>query len=286
MKREDYLQGDVALFTSWLAERLCGQPIHFSVRGQEIAFRTLCEALNGYCWPLKKLSGRPNPDGHRPYIHPNVPTLSARSNLAANTDVLSLIRKALHNAYSAPGRGNELSGAVAAVFHWGGVYTKRGNGLWLERNHLQLASILQKVVNDHALGEDLSAVDDLRFNSGMTKVYSLLINDFIIYDSRVAASLAWLVLLWWDSVVGRPREDLPSLLRFGCLPGNGKAQHQRNPDRTVFRTLASNPGQHYLWNIRANWVLVDAMKKAGAESSFSSLREIEAALFQMGARVV
>ena len=35
---------------------------------------------------------------------------------------------------------------------------------------------------------------DLRFNAGMTKVYSLMCDNFIIYDSRVAAALGWLVM--------------------------------------------------------------------------------------------
>lgn len=34
----------------------------------------------------------------------------------------------------------------------------------------------------------------LRFNAGMTKVYSLLADSLIIYDSRVAAALGWIVV--------------------------------------------------------------------------------------------
>ena len=32
-----------------------------------------------------------------------------------------------------------------------------------------------------------------RFNAGITKVYSMVLENFIIYDSRVAAALGWLV---------------------------------------------------------------------------------------------
>jgi hypothetical protein len=35
---------------------------------------------------------------------------------------------------------------------------------------------------------------NLRLSSGMIKVYSLLCKDFIIYDSRVAAGLGWMVV--------------------------------------------------------------------------------------------
>lgn len=227
MRRNDYLKGDVARFCEWLSQRLGGQPIHFSITGNYRQFSTLVDALNAYSWPQKKVSGRPNPDGKYPYIHPTVPTLAAKSTLADNTAVLDVIQKALRTAYfNVPATNDTLSGAVAATLHWGGVYKATrygGNKPWLAQNHVNLLSILQDVVNDHALGDDESGVTALRFNAGMTKVYSLLIDDFIIYDSRVAAALAWLALKWWTAVEGKPQSQLHEHLRFLCLPGNGKA---------------------------------------------------------------
>jgi len=35
---------------------------------------------------------------------------------------------------------------------------------------------------------------NLRVNAGMSKVYSLICESFIIYDSRVVAALGWLVM--------------------------------------------------------------------------------------------
>jgi hypothetical protein len=290
LRRNDYLKGDVARFCDWLSQRLGGQPIHFSITGNYRQFSTLVDALNAYSWPQKKVSGRPNPDGKYPYIHPTVPTLAANSNLAANTAVLDVIRKALRTAYfNVPATSDTLSGAVAATLHWGGVYKATrygGNKPWLAQNHVNLQSILQDVVNDHALGDDESAVTDLRFNAGMTKVYSLLIDDFIIYDSRVAAALAWLALKWWTAVEGKPQSQLHEHLRFLCLPGNGKALKLRNPAPSLFTTHATKPYEHYKWNVRVNWLLSRAQALAGTNSRFSSLREIEAALFQMGERVI
>ncbi len=290
LRRENYLQGDVAQFCEWLSQRLGRHPIHFSITGHRKQFSTLHDALNAYEWPLKKVSGRPTPDGNYPYKHPTVPTLIARSSLATNTTVLDVIQKALRTAYlSDPVPSDALAGAVAATFHWGGVYTTTKNGgnrPWLAKNYCGLLPILQNVVNDHAQGEDYSRVTALRFNAGMTKVYSLLIDDFIIYDSRVAASLAWLVLNWWTVIKGNPHNQLPENLRFLCLPGNGNARKLRNPAPMVFETHATKPYEHYKWNVRANWLLHRAQQLAGESSRFSSLREIEAALFQMGERVV
>jgi hypothetical protein len=59
-----------------------------------------------------------------------VPRLAARSTLAANTVVLQIIRQALHGAYAAgPASARQLSGAVASIFHWGGVYTQRATAV-------------------------------------------------------------------------------------------------------------------------------------------------------------
>jgi hypothetical protein len=284
--QRDYIGNDqVRAFSTWLVERLRGEPIDFSVA--DYRYNTLQDALTHYRWPLRIQRGLPNQHAGLPYIHPDVPVLVAGSNLAANTQVLNIIQQQLVAAYNAsPGQSDHLSGAVAAVFHWGGVYTERGNRGWLREEHARLHEILQRAVQDHARNEDDSGVADLRFNSGMTKVYSLLIPDFIIYDSRVAASLAWLTQRWWLGKGEMRLGDLPDVLKFGCFLANGNMAKNRNPDSSVFPTLSNQPRMHYKWNIRANWLLRFALNKAGNLDSFKSLRDVEAALFQMGYRVI
>ena len=97
----------------------------------------------------------------------------------------------------------------------------------------------------------------------MTKVYSLLLKDFVIYDSRVAAALAWLVLLW--QISSRPGSQLHPELSFQCLKAkeykskkNPKHPKLRNPDSFQFSNLAANPYAHAKWNLRANWILTAA----------------------------
>ncbi|MBN3862053.1 hypothetical protein HCU66_07400 [Pseudomonas frederiksbergensis] len=286
MNRAQYLANSVAAFRDWLAQRLCGQPISFAVPGA-VAYPDLPSALATYRWPRRARNGLPNPHLSLPHVHPVVPRLAAHSSLATNEAVLQTIQHQMRTAYAAgPNSANQLSGAVAAVLYWGGVYTKRGNLGWLSANQANLLVILQAVVNDHARGSDTSAVTNLRFNSGMTKVYSLLIDGFIIYDSRVAAALAWLAKRWWTIDCGQPALTLPSLLRFACLPANGAMARYRNPDLALFPSLAVNPYEHYTWNVRTNWLLADSLRVAGNSSLFGSLREVEAALFQMGDRVI
>lgn len=290
MKQEEYVRSDVEGFRDWLATALCGEPVRFSVPGHRAEYQTLRQALDAYRWPLRAVSGLSNLKDGCPFVHPEVNALPAMSSLADNAEVLNTLQVALRAAYDeGPNASGHLAGAAAAVFHWGGVYTTTlhgGNKPWLAANHLSLHSILQTVVKDHATGDDLSKVANLRFNSGMTKVYSLLIDDFIIYDSRVAAALAWLISRWWATTLGREASKLPLSLRIGCLAANGNAAAFRNPDSSVFRTLSNRPYEHYQWNVRANWILGSAQQKAGKRSQFKNLREIEAALFQMGERVV
>lgn len=285
MDRATYFTPDVVDFVGWLAERLCGAPIHFAVIGAA-QYVHLHDALSAYAWPPKlKVPLSCHVPG-LPYVHPSLPSLKGGSGLDANTLLLSTLEEALRASFSDdPAHRPKLAGAVAAVLHWGGVYTKPGNGAWLLKNHHQLKEILSTFAADHARGNDISKVSELRFNSGMTKVYALLLENFIIYDSRVAASLAWLVRDWWTGSLKRPISNLPEELKFGCLTANGSAAKRRNPDALVFPNLRGSPRRHYTWNTRANWILDSACNQAGKGSRFKSLREVEAALFQMGNHV-
>lgn len=285
MNRFTYFTQPVNDFVNWLAQRLCGAPILFAVPKAK-PYQHLHDALAAYQWPPKLKVPLPVKAPGLPYIHPLLPPLPGGSGLAANTALLSSLQSALSTSYSTGATlSNQLAGAVAATLHWGGVYTKPGNGAWLLKNHHQLHDILSEFARDHARGEDVSIVSDLRFNSGMTKVYALLLSDFIIYDSRVAGALAWLALNWWTIWLNRPAGTLPGELKFGCLAANGSMAPFRNPTTAVFPTLWNSPYKHYTWNVRANWILGDAHKLAGGSSRFANLRELEAALFQMGDRV-
>lgn len=288
MNQTQYLAGQVSDFADWLASRLNGAPIHFSVPGTA-SYVHLHDALSAYQWPPRAKAPLPPSVPGFPYRHPVVPPMLRKSNLATNTAVLRTLQDELRKAYTGGATKHlELAGAVAAIFHWGGVYTSKddkGNKPWLLHNHIGLHALLNAFITDHSRGDDTTTIANLRFNSGMTKVYALLLGDFIIYDSRVAASLAWLVRRWWADELRQPVSSLPSSLRFGCLPGNGKMAPFRNPDKAVFTTLRSNPAEHYMWNVRANWVLNAALVKAGGPRYYPNLRSIEAALFQLGVKV-
>lgn len=177
--------------------------------------------------------------------------------------------------------------AAVDVVRWGGVAPR--NDEWLRANQTGLARRFRDVVTAfEQSGDDLRCVPDLRFNAGMTKVYSLLIDGFIIYDSRVAGALAWFVVQWMQDT---KQNIIPDALRFPCMvakaaPGPGR-QKIRNPSpgRTGFPLLGVRPYVHAQWNQRASWI-IEAALQAADSSTFTpdaaGSRKLEAALFMWG----
>lgn len=204
MSRGTYMTGSVAEFRDWLAGRLEGEPIDFPQLGGP-AYASLREAFEHYAWPDRRRAALPKP-GH-PYRFPVLPSLAGDSTFTQNEEQLQRLQKVLRRAYQyRPINRTRLAGAVAAILYWGGVYTEPhlggGNRGWLAISAPSLHEILERVVSAVQGGSDVyEKPGPLHFTAGTTKVYALLLDDFIIYDSRVASSLAWLVKQWWMSAI-------------------------------------------------------------------------------------
>ncbi|MEJ8857749.1 hypothetical protein WKW79_24470 [Variovorax robiniae] len=284
MNKKEYL-AQAEDFVDWLAKVLHDHEIGFrhqrdlagAPHGSGI-YRTLHDALLAYAWPAKATQ----------FEVPEVGSvrLEGKASFERNHQELARLQQGLRAAM-ADAEGDPFDW-VAAILTWGGVYTKKGNRGWVEANRSGLRAAIEDTAR--ALrqdSDDFSGMPDLRFNSGFTKVYALLLDDFIIYDSRVAAALAWLVCKWERDTGAKASE----LLRFGCLPANqGNLARTnpatikiRRPDPILFRQIL-RADEHAQWNVRANWLLHAAFEKRDREAcAFQSPREIEAALFMMGA---
>jgi len=147
------------------------------------------------------------------------------------------------------------------------------------------------VLNNSSSDDMHHNLRDLRSNAGLTKVYSLALKDFIIYDSRVAAALAWLVNSWCSNKQQLP----PEHLRFACMKANAKdpLSKPRSPNTDIFPYFTAsgkieNHLKHATWNLRANWVLRESLdlvikgQKNKSHAAFQSVRDVEAALFMIG----
>lgn len=292
MKKMDFLKGDTADFTDWLGEVIAGaKQLHFTYApGTAGVDDTLAAAKNRYCWP-KSRTVIETPE--------SVITLTRNSCLQRNQQVLDELSKGIRDCLAAKRPDEEaLAGWVRAIMVWGGVYTETknggGNAGWLKENRETLAVYLKRILPalSDPSGDLPNPEGDLRSNAGTTKVHALILSDFVIYDSRVAAALAWLVKQWASEHDVSP---IAEHLRFACMRANTPSTRPkpRSPDPVIFPYFAAtghirNHRKHATWNLRANWVLREALDKAinsaGGKSalSFQSVRDVEAALFMMG----
>jgi len=274
MKKTIYL-GQVKEFISWMAKHLSreselGHQYQRPYAADATRFDNLADALGKYEWPIAAAVR----DGD-----------IVGDSLVANTRVLDRLQKALVAAHT----DEEMRDACIAVMQWGGVVN--GNVPWLKNNTAGLAQRIHDVSSLlNSDDDDIRRLPpDLRFNAGMTKVYSLLLDNFIIYDSRVAAALCWFIMRWaQDSKAAA----IPDELSFPCMPAkegyDPRIRKLRNPSAgpLQFPRLHNRPRLHAHWNLRASWLLEAILKEAGPGTAFHesppSLRALEASLFMWG----
>lgn len=274
MYKSEFLKSPVInAFVEWFAEQL-SRPTYphayKTAHGKTYTFDGLEAAMKQYDWRFK--------------FHDGNGQLWQGNSLAQNQAALDHINYHLQRALAA---GDDEATRIwsTAVMGWGGVMN--GNSKWLSENVGGLSAHITGVRNILDQQDDADTVlkPISRFNAGMTKVYSLLCNRFIIYDSRVAAALAWFVSKWCSE---SGRHQVPEMLAFPCLPAkeaaNARLKKVRNPSTTDLRFPALiGAHQHAKWNQRASWVLDAALTKAATGTCFGdNLRALEASLFMWG----
>ena len=131
----------------------------------------------------------------------------------------------------------------------------------------------------------------LQLDSGTTKIFSLIADNYIMYDSRVGAALALLVRKW----ANEKSQEIPDVLKFSW-----QGNQNRNPNiydnckkTDAFPKFKKNKSR-IPYNIAANWLCTEILKRGETEypnSCFYQLEEgkrlraIEAALFMIGYKV-
>jgi hypothetical protein len=276
---------DTQNFVAWLCNLIDGSiPLDFKYANG--SYRSLEETILLYAWPPKR-TDIPTPLGQK--------TMIKNSSLSDNEELLSLLSVGLRNSVKS-GSDSEISNWVQAILVWGGVYTMtktgKGNAGWLEDyrlnggigKYLSQSFMLLNEAEDDEIGRTIT---NLRSNAGLTKIYALGCDNFVIYDSRVAAALSWLISKW-----SRSAKAVPEHLRFATMRANTskKGGKQRTADETAFPYFAPTGTQsahvkHLKWNIRANWLLEQAISNsniAKTSNSICSIRDLEASLFVIG----
>lgn len=291
MNKTEYLADpDVQGFVQFLSKIIAGaqfnKPAGYEHKQSKktVEFPTLTSALNGYFFPVKKQFHLAAQAACR--CNGACTRGNARTCLAANNAVLNLLQKNLTTAHRS-GNHEACRKACIDIMLWGGIL--RGN-----EDALNVSELIVDLANtENYFSEEKIEVLPLtsrsgiacpRSNAGFTKIHSLFLPRFVIYDSRVAAALGWLVVQYLAST--KSARSVPETLHFRRM--TGRPGHLRNASsgNYIFKSADNNHGAHAESNIMANWVICAALAQAGGkfcgQEGDAALRAIEAALFVVG----
>ena len=270
MNRDLYL-GDphVRAFVDWAAPLVSGERTlkhqWESRRWGSWSCETLFDAYRGYDWPFScRLPGDPAPRrGH-----------SYADTVAVLGDLGRVLRCSAETK-----NADSFLGAAVAVLEWGRV----------RRSERRLRALGARAVDE--LTETARRLDpaeaDLRrlsevslINSGFSKIYSLLLEGFPIYDSRVACALASLVRLFCEETGRGP--EVPTPLAFGIPPSQARARRDPSCGALVFPKIWT-PRRYAESNLMAAWLLdVLSQQSPFAELASERQRALQSAMFMVG----
>lgn len=232
MNKSQYLADkNVKEFVNWLSLELKNKSLlhHYVMPGERrVTFTGLEDALEQYDWPFN-------------FQEPGTNVIRNGNSFTQNDAALTDLKAGLDASLAlAPvsGRDAQTRDWAISVMGWGGV--RNGNVSWLDANVNGLANEIDAACTLLESGNDDKSIlrgTIRRFNAGMTKVYSLLVDDFIIYDSRVAAALTWLVVRWCLDQKTK-QTSVPDMLCFPCMRpkegDNPAIRKVRNPNCAGF----------------------------------------------------
>jgi hypothetical protein len=231
--------------------------VKIDIGERKVEVDTFKLALQNYHWPYK--------------IKESLPTgfEYCGSSYESSAKILNLASKMLRIE-------KNIQGATI-VLEWGGVVNKnikRINSLTFTdfKNEMNKAkSHWEGFCKDEIELE--SGKIDFHINSGFSKIYSLMLSDFIIYDSRTAAALSAIIYevirdrpKEWTLKVPAPRGDMKKRV----LPEFGKVNTKK---------------QYWESNIIANIIVKEVCIQLNNKSENVSMRQVEAALFMLGADI-
>ncbi len=174
------------------------------------------------------------------------------------------------------------------ILKWGGVDDKHNLGHlenrkeYLYQDYLEAKRLLTFSVD---LSNNFSSI---KMNSGFTKIYAMLFDDFIIYDGRVGAALGYLVRLFFEEYnLDPPVSDELAFMWGAAQPVKvPNIPHLRNPSKNGcrFKILVKNT-PHTICNIKANWLvktIFQSSKFGELSIKTGAMRAFESALFMIG----
>ncbi|MTK13892.1 MAG: hypothetical protein F8N39_18065 [Clostridiaceae bacterium] len=177
-----------------------------------------------------------------------------------------------------------------SILDWGGVLPKNREKILSIGNDIVEYFKSARIKLNPSTFNTNDNYEDIIMNAGFTKIYSLFIEDFIIYDGRVGAALGLLVRKYCEDLglsaippelcfaYGNARESRP----------NERVQNRRNPsnEKYKFPVLGNIHVKHTNNNLRANWLLKEILTQCNSRFTMleknTQLRALESALFMIG----
>jgi len=165
---------------------------------------------------------------------------------------------------------------------WGGLEGRNESYINNNSNIIDELNYIRKLYDPDIFNTNKKSILEIKISSGFSKIYSILFDNFIIYDSRVSAALCYFIRLFceYKNIISIPDE-----LTFAF----GEARNQkakRNPNKDNYKFSLLNQNNYLLNNIKASWLFSYILKNT--KSKFNDLpekiqlRALEAAFFMIG----
>ena len=271
MNRSDYLADPhVMHFVAWMTPYVTG----------ERAFRHTWDSPRWGPWSCESLF-----DAYRRFDWPFAVTLpgearrtgrSLEENWAVLDDFSRMVRL---NAGS--GDTDRFFDAAAAIFAWGGV---RQNAAKLRKQGTEALPMIRAAAAQlDPVSADTDRFDAVRdLNAGFSKLYALLLDDFPIYDSRVAGAMARFIR-------GYSEESgllvVPETLALSVPPAQGRKTRNPSAGSIRFRGMRWRDTKQYATsNVMAAWLLGSLSQESpfGDLDPARRLLALQSAMFMIG----
>lgn len=207
------------------------------------------------------------------------------NNLELNNCILNCFKKFIQNGIENNDQDSLMTG-IKAILRWGDsknfnrniqLFEEKINQNSLFEYLVGLKETWNSILNSSVNFEPLNDFN-IKSAAGLSKVYSLLLEDFIIYDSRVAAALAYLIKCNFDF---RNINNIPLGLDIRLLPYSNPETRRRHVD--PFQSITRNDQLHFYSNIIASLIVKSAVDEINKDSDQNiTTRDLEAALFMIG----
>ena len=266
MNRDEYLADEhVAGFTKWVGQLVTGDLTlthRWKSRGTDFQCTSLYGALEQYRWP---------DNGHAlDYRVTGRRLREFRINFEDIGAVDSRVKQA------------KFVDNAEAIIRWGGIRPSRKLDEWRSTPPERLQALVEDIRGklDPETGDTANLAGFYYMGSGFSKVYSVLIDGFPIYDSRVACALNCLVGIYCRRQKVGPK---PDSLKLRMPPRQvPKTVRYHRCDRPRMNNDAAAYARD---NLKAAWLLREMVREPGEFGQvewFEPVDALQHALFMVG----